>query len=78
MITLRFKDIIDQYDRKKDNELEKIPIIGKQIAERLREHEPFRYTKFPEMFENCRTDSQLDECASLYNRWIKQVGLCDE
>lgn len=70
-----FKDIMKQYNRNVDNEIEKIPIIAKKIADRLREYEPMRMTKFPEMFEACRTDSQLDECAKLYNKWIKSIGL---
>jgi len=73
---MKFSDILSQYDPETDNELEMIPIIGKQIAERMREHKHLSWTKFPEKFESCKTDSQLKEIAKHFNTWIEEVGMC--
>ena len=74
---IKFGDIMEQYDRENDNELEKIPIISKQIAARLRQHKQMAWTKFPEEFEKCRTEASLKSVAEKFNNWIEEMGLCE-
>lgn len=58
-IKVDLHDILKDYDFNSDDEVKNVSLIGYQIYERLKEKELWQNTKFPKMFEKCKTDAQL-------------------
>jgi len=69
------QDLINKYNPGADSEIEAVTEVGEAIAARMNKHKWLQWTKFPDKFANCRTDSDLYQMIDNWNGWLEETGL---
>jgi hypothetical protein len=68
------QEIIDEYNPNKHKE-SYVEHIGHRVAERMRMYKWLTWTKFPDIFDNLRSDADLHQALDNWNGWLKETGL---